>query len=69
MSVLEKKAKMQLPILVIFSALFAAAVPGIVIGFVNGWLLMAIPSIIFTVGGVYGLPLGWIGYTNIIAMP
>ncbi|MDR1940424.1 MAG: hypothetical protein LBQ40_06525 [Clostridiales bacterium] len=63
---LNEKIKRTLPILIIFSVLFVLGIPGIVVGFVNGWMLLAIPGIIFVVGGFFGLPLGWTAFGTMI---
>jgi hypothetical protein len=66
MNDLEKKIKKRFIALLISSALFVAAIPMIVVGFVNGWLFVAIPSIVVAVAGFYGLPIGWASLSNLI---
>jgi hypothetical protein len=60
-----KSAKKYLYIMIAWSVLCVAGIPGIVIGAINGWWGLTVPSIILVVSALYGLPFGWIGYGNI----
>jgi ribosomal protein L40E len=62
---LEKKIKKIFITLLVFSVLFVAAIPMIPVGFVKGWLFIAIPSIVIVVAGFYGMPLGWIAWASL----
>jgi len=57
---IQKRVKTQLILMIVFSILAVAAIPGIVLGAINSIYWIMIPSIVLVAGGFYGIPIGWV---------